>query len=166
MRSRRCSSATRVAEFFRESLKFGENNHVLEEMHHVPALVAWLPTVMMALGFAVAYQFYIRRPDIPVALAEQHSRALPLPAQQVVLRRALRLPVRAPGALARPRALEGRRRLGHRRASGLTASRRACIDVTRNVVRLQTGYLYHYAFAMLIGVAAFITWFMFAGAPH
>ena len=37
------------------------------------------------------------------------------------------------------------------------------LDVTRNVVRLQTGYLYHYAFAMLIGVAAFITWFMFAG---
>jgi NADH-quinone oxidoreductase subunit L len=29
-------------------------------------------------------------------------------------------------------------------------------------VRLQTGYLYHYAFAMLIGVAALITWFMFA----
>ena len=39
------------------------------------------------------------------------------------------------------------------------------LDVTRNVVRLQTGYLYHYAFAMLIGVAAFVTWFMFAG-PH
>ena len=38
------------------------------------------------------------------------------------------------------------------------------LDVTRNVIRLQTGYLYHYAFAMLIGVAAFITWFMFAGA--
>ena len=37
------------------------------------------------------------------------------------------------------------------------------LDVTRNVVRLQTGYLYHYAFAMLIGVAALITWFMFAG---
>ena len=27
------------------------------------------------------------------------------------------------------------------------------LDVTRNVVRLQTGYLYHYAFAMLIGAA-------------
>ena len=36
------------------------------------------------------------------------------------------------------------------------------LDVTRNVVRLQTGYLYHYAFAMLIGAAALITWFMFA----
>ena len=33
------------------------------------------------------------------------------------------------------------------------------------MVRLQTGYIYHYAFAMLIGVAAFITWFMFAGRP-
>ncbi len=38
------------------------------------------------------------------------------------------------------------------------------LDVTRNVVRLQTGYLYHYAFAMLIGAAALITWFMFSGA--
>ena len=36
------------------------------------------------------------------------------------------------------------------------------LDVTRNVVRLQTGYLYHYAFAMLIGAAALITWFMFS----
>ncbi|MDP1909258.1 MAG: NADH-quinone oxidoreductase subunit L, partial [Hyphomicrobium sp.] len=40
------------------------------------------------------------------------------------------------------------------------------LDVTRNVVRLQTGYLYHYAFAMLIGAAAFITWFMFSAGVH
>ena len=37
-------------------------------------------------------------------------------------------------------------------------------DVTRGVVRLQTGYLYHYAFAMMIGIAALISWFMFGGA--
>ena len=37
------------------------------------------------------------------------------------------------------------------------------LDVTQRVVRLQTGYLYHYAFAMLIGVAALVTWLMFAG---
>ena len=35
------------------------------------------------------------------------------------------------------------------------------LDVTRNVVKIQTGYLYHYAFAMLIGAAGLITWFMF-----
>jgi NADH-quinone oxidoreductase subunit L len=35
------------------------------------------------------------------------------------------------------------------------------VDVTQGAVRLQTGYLYHYAFAMMIGVAVLITWFMF-----
>ena len=33
------------------------------------------------------------------------------------------------------------------------------------MVRLQTGYLYHYAFAMLIGVAALFTWYQFGGGP-
>ncbi|HEY8696390.1 MAG TPA: hypothetical protein VIM02_02140, partial [Rhizomicrobium sp.] len=37
------------------------------------------------------------------------------------------------------------------------------LDTTRGAVRLQTGYVYHYAFAMLIGVVALATWFMFAG---
>jgi NADH-quinone oxidoreductase subunit L len=40
------------------------------------------------------------------------------------------------------------------------------LDVTRSAMRLQSGYLYHYAFAMLIGAAAFITWFMFSGGAH
>jgi NADH-quinone oxidoreductase subunit L len=30
-------------------------------------------------------------------------------------------------------------------------------------VRLQTGYVYHYAFAMLLGVAALTTWYLFGG---
>ena len=33
-------------------------------------------------------------------------------------------------------------------------------DLTQRVVRLQSGYLYHYAFAMLIGIAALVTWMM------
>jgi NADH-quinone oxidoreductase subunit L len=40
------------------------------------------------------------------------------------------------------------------------------IDVTRRVVTLQTGYLYHYAFVMLIGVAALITWFLVQGVAR
>ena len=37
-------------------------------------------------------------------------------------------------------------------------------DVTDRVVKLQSGYLYHYAFAMLIGVAALVTWMMLGGS--
>jgi len=36
-------------------------------------------------------------------------------------------------------------------------------DVTNRVVKLQSGYLYHYAFAMLIGIAALLTWAIAAG---
>ena len=34
------------------------------------------------------------------------------------------------------------------------------VDVTGQVVRVQTGYLYHYAFVMLIGIAGLVTWMM------
>ena len=40
------------------------------------------------------------------------------------------------------------------------------LDVTRNVVRLQTGYLYHYAFAMLIGAAALSPGSCSRGSAH
>ena len=108
---------------------------------------------MMIAGFVVAWRFYIQRPDIPVELARQHD----------ILYRASCCTsgtpdeiydalIRAPDAVARPRAVEIRRRLADRRLRPGRRSARV-IDVTRNVVRLQTGYLYHYAFAMLIGVA-------------
>src|SRR6202043_217859 len=49
-----------VEEFFRESLKM--NPHIIEDMENIPESVAFLPTVMMALGFVVSWLFYIRRP--------------------------------------------------------------------------------------------------------
>ncbi len=45
-----------VEHFFRESLKQG---HIIEEMHNVPLLVAWLPTAMMALGWGIAAYMYL-----------------------------------------------------------------------------------------------------------
>ena len=35
------------------------------------------------------------------------------------------------------------------------------LATTRQAVRLQSGYVYHYAFAMLIGVMAFVSWYFF-----
>ena len=37
------------------------------------------------------------------------------------------------------------------------------LDVTRGAVRIQSGYLYHYAFAMLIGVALLVTYYLVTG---
>jgi NADH-quinone oxidoreductase subunit L len=153
-----------VGEFFRESLKFEADNKILENMEHLPLLISLTPTIMMIGGFLVAYQFYIRRPDIPAALARDQRMLYEFLLNKwyfdeiydfLFVRPAMRLG-----------------RLFWKGGDGFIidgfgpdgVSARV-LDVTRNVVRLQTGYLYHYAFAMLIGVAAFATWFMFAG-PH
>ena len=151
-----------VAEFFRDSLKFGPNNHILEDMHHIPYLASIAPTVMMAIGFVIAWEFYIRRPELPVELARQQA-----PLYRFLLNKWYFDEI-YDFLLVRPTLWLGRvlwkygdgwviDGLG---PDGISAR---VLDVTRGVVRLQTGYLYHYAFAMLIGVAALITWFMFAG---
>ena len=62
-----------VEGFFRESLTFAKTNTVLEDMHHIPMTIGLLPTLMMVIGFVIAWHFYIRRPDIPVELARQHD---------------------------------------------------------------------------------------------
>src|SRR6187397_1888992 len=59
-----------VEHFFRESLKQG---HIIEEMHHVPLLVAWLPTAMMALGWGIAAYMYLLHPEIAPRIARQHD---------------------------------------------------------------------------------------------
>jgi NADH-quinone oxidoreductase subunit L len=152
-----------VEHFFRESLKFGPGNKILEEMHHVPLAVAYAPTVMMAVGFAVAFLFYLRRPDLPVELARQHQALY-----QFLLNKWYfdelydRIFVRPALWLGRTFWKKGDGYVIDGFGPDGVSAR--VLDVTRNVVRLQTGYLYHYAFAMLIGVAAMITWFMFAGA--
>jgi NADH-quinone oxidoreductase subunit L len=154
-----------VEEFFRESLKFGPLNHVLEDMHATPWTVAYLPTLMMAIGWGIAYLFYLRRPALPVELARQHEWLYRFLLNKWYFDELYDL------IFVRPMIWLGR--LLWRRGDGWLidgfgpdgVSARV-IDVTRNVVRLQTGYLYHYAFAMLIGVAAFITWFMFASGGH
>ena len=151
-----------VEDFFRESLKFGPDNKVLETMEHLPLYISLTPTVMMILGFLVAYQFYIRRPDIPVRLAQEQ------PLLYRFLLNKWYFDEIYDFLLVRPAIWLGR--LFWKGGDGFIidgfgpdgVSARV-LDVTKNVVRLQTGYLYHYAFAMLIGVAAFITWFMFGG---
>ena len=148
--------------FFRESLKYAPGNTVIEDMEHLPLEIALAPTAMMIIGFLVAYQFYIRRPDIPKALARDQKLLYEFLLNKwyfdeiydfLIVRPLLRL-----GRLLWKGGdgfvIDG---FG---PDGVSAR---VLDVTRNVVRLQSGYLYHYAFAMLIGVAAFITWFMFVG---
>lgn len=147
-----------VEEFFRDSLKM--HPHIIEDMHEIPETIAFLPTVMMALGFVVAWLFYIRRPYIPVELARQHQMLYQFLLNKWYFDELYDL------IFVRPAKWLGRFlwKVGDGAiidGLGPDGVSKRVLDVTRNVVKLQTGYLYHYAFAMLIGVAGLITWFMF-----
>ena len=150
--------------FFRNSLTLTTADTIFEEMERLPLYISLAPTLMMIGGFLVAWLFYIKRPDIPVALARDQR-----PLCEFLLNKWYFDEI-YDFLLVRPTIWLGR--LFWKGGDGFLidgfgpdgVSARV-LDVTRNVVRLQTGYLYHYAFAMLIGVAAAITWFMFAG-PH
>ena len=151
-------------QFWASAIFRGPENKIVEEMHHVPAWVKWSPFVAMVLGFALSYLFYIRRTDLPGKLAEQHW-----PLYQFLLNKwyfdelydfIFVNPAKWLGRFLWKRGdgwlIDG---FG---PDGVSAR---VVDVTQRVVRLQTGYLFHYAFAMLIGVAALVTWFMF-GSVH
>jgi NADH-quinone oxidoreductase subunit L len=152
-----------VEVFFRDSIKQAAS--VLDAMHHVPYGIAMLPTLMMAAGFLVAWHFYIRKPELPFELARQHE-----PLYKFLLNKWY-FDELYEVIFVRPTLWLGRVLWKYGDGwlidgfgpDGVSAR---VLDVTRNVVRLQTGYLYHYAFAMLIGAAAFITWFMFLAGTH
>ncbi len=148
--------------FWRGALYLSEENHILHDMHEVPALIVWTPTVAMLLGLGLAWYFYVVSPATPGALARQFD---------VLYRFLLNkwyfdeiydfLFVRPTKWVGRFLWKKGDGWLiDGFGPDGISAR---VLDVTRKVVRLQTGYLYHYAFAMLIGVTALITWYMFAG---
>jgi NADH-quinone oxidoreductase subunit L len=147
-----------VDEFFRESLKM--NPHIIEDMEGIPEWIKLLPTVMMVIGAYIAYVFYVQRPDLPVELARQQPLLYQFLLNKWYFDELYDL------IFVRPTKWIGRFlwKVGDGYIidgfgpDGVSAR---VLDVTRNVVKIQTGYLYHYAFAMLIGVAGLITWFMF-----
>ncbi len=134
-------------------------------MHRVPFAINLLPTVMMAGGFLVAWLFYIRRPQLPGELAAQHRLLYRFLLNKWYFDEIYDF------LFVRPTLWLGRLLwkggdgyvIDGFGPDGISAR---VIDVTNRIVRMQTGYLYHYAFAMLIGVAGFITWFMTTGGSH
>ena len=148
--------------FWGKAIFEGEKNHILHAMHEIPSWVGWAPFGAMLSGFVLAYIYYIQVPSLPAATARAFK-----PLYLFFLNKWYfdelydRLFVRPAFWIGRllwkggdGRIIDG---LG---PDGIAARVQ---DVTGRVVKLQTGYLYHYAFAMLIGVALIITWVMFQG---
>jgi len=135
-------------------------HNVIEEAHHVPDWVPWLPTVMAVIGIVGAWVMYMAKPAWPGKLA-----AAIRPVYQFVYSKWYfdelydLIFVRLSFYLGRGfwKAGDGDVIDGVG-PDGIAAMTR---NIAARAVRLQSGYVYHYAFAMLIGLVVFATWFLF-----
>jgi NADH-quinone oxidoreductase subunit L len=151
------------AEFWKSALFTLPENEILEEYHHVPWLVKLSPFIAMLVGLVTAWYFYIRSPETPKSLAKDHDGLYRFLLNKWYFDEAYDfLFVRSSKALGRFLWKKGD--VGVIDTFGPDGIAARVQDITGRVVKLQTGYLYHYAFVMLIGVAALVTWMMLGSA--
>jgi len=144
--------------FWGDSILVLPTHASLEAAHHVPLWVGLLPFVLAVLGIAAAWVAYIWQPDLP-AIAARRFRAIYL-----FLLNKWYFDELYDALLVRPAMALGRGLWKQGDGSvidglgpdGLAAT---TVRLAVRASRLQTGYVYHYAFVMLIGVVAFVSWY-------
>ncbi len=151
--------------FWKTSLAVLTNHNALNGAPFVPAWVELAPFIASIAGLGVAYYYYIMHPELPRQIAARRSLIYLFLYNKwyfdelydfLFVRPALRLG-RILWKEGDGKIIDG---LG---PDGIAAR---VMDATAGAIKLQSGYVYHYAFAMLVGVAALVTWFLFAGGPH
>ncbi|MCO6186094.1 NADH-quinone oxidoreductase subunit L [Rhizobium sp. L1K21] len=151
------------SEFWKSALFTLPDNEIIHHVHEVPAWVKLSPFVAMLLGLVIAWYMYIVSPQTPKRLASQYHLLYNFLLNKWYFDEIYDfLFVRSAKWLGRFLWKQGDGRVIDGYGPNGVAAR--VMDITGRVVRLQTGYLYHYAFAMLIGIAALVTWMMLGSA--
>ncbi len=141
-----------------------EDNHVLDDAHHAPAWVKVSPFIAMLIGLVTALWFYVWDPSMPKRVAETNR-----PLYLFLLNKwyfdeifdfLLVRPAKALGQLL------WKRGDGDVIDGSINGVAMGLIPrLTRAAGRAQSGYIFTYAFAMVIGIAVLVTWMtMFGGA--
>ncbi|NGM47521.1 NADH-quinone oxidoreductase subunit L [Rhodobacter sp. SGA-6-6] len=138
------------------------DNHVIHEAHEAPKWVKVSPFVAMLIGFALAWLFYIRRPDLPRRLAAQQR-----PLYLFLLNKWYFdelydwIFVRPAKAIGRFLWKKGDGSVIDGTINGVAMG--IVPFFTRLAGRAQSGYLFHYAFAMVLGIVILVTWMVLSG---
>jgi NADH-quinone oxidoreductase subunit L len=131
-------------------------------MHDIPDWVGFAPSAMMALGFLLSLYVYVLKPGTAQRLAGAFPKLYQFLLNKWYFDELYDfLFVKPAFAIGRLFWKGGDGRIIDGLGPDGIAARVA--DGAKLAVRLQTGYVYHYAFAMLIGVAAVVTWFVAGG---
>ncbi len=147
------------------AIYLGPENNVIHEAHEGPEWVKLSPFIAMVLGFLLAFQFYIRRPDLPGKLAAQQQ-----PLYQFLLNKWYFDELYSFAIVNPAKWLGGflwRRGDGNIIDGSINGVALGIIPFfTRLAGRAQSGYMFHYAFAMVLGIVVLVTWMTFTGGTN
>jgi len=153
-------------DFFGSAIYVADRHPVMHELnlefHGASAMglhaVMTLPFWLAVAGVGLSAYFYLKRPDIPAAIAQRFKFL-----HQMLLNKywfdELYSWVFAKGARLLGGALWRRGDQNVIDGFFVNGSAHLVERLSRLVKAFQSGYIYHYAFAMLIGVFALVTWF-------
>lgn len=146
--------------FWGSSLMVLEHNNPLEAAHHVPLWVKLTPLVVAASGIALAYVCYLWKPQLPVVLSQRLAFIYRVLANKYYIDELYNYvfvqPCKGIGVFLWKAIDKGViDRFG---PDGMSQS---SWQVGGVLSKIQSGYIYHYAFVMLLGVAAFIAWYVY-----
>ena len=147
--------------YWKGSIAFRE--HLMESMESIPLAVKLSATIAMLVGFATAWLMYIRSPGFPAALVEQFRVVYTFLLNKWYFDELYDLLfVRPAFAIGRLFWHRGDEKTIDR--FGPNGSAWVVALGSRVAGRIQTGYVYTYAFVMLLGLTGVVTWAIYVSA--
>ena len=144
------------------AIYMASTNTVLDDAHHVHWLVKIAPFIAMALGFVTAWLFYMTKLDLPRRVAESNPVLYRFLLNKWYFDEIYDVIFVGPAQwLGRTlwKFVDGRIIDG-----GINGLAMGIIPFfTKWAVRMQSGYIFTYAFGMVIGIAVLVTWMTIAG---
>ena len=149
-------------EFWGESILVLSAHHAVENAHHSPFWVKAIPSVAGIIGIAIAYLMYMRAKDLPHKLAVWNAELYQLllnkwyfdELYEAIFVRPMKRFGTMLWKVGDGRIIDG---------FGPDGVSTRVIDFARRATRLQSGYVYHYAFVMLLGLVAIVSWIVTTG---
>ena len=146
-------------EFWGNSILISEKHKAFKLAHYVPLWVKYLPIFLAILGILCAYLFYILNPNLPKILSKKFYPIYNLFFNKwyfdelydyLFVKSFIKF-----GNFFWKKGDEGTiDRFGPNGISNLVK------NISSKSIIIQSGYIYHYAFAMLIGLVVLITWLL------
>ena len=122
----------------------------------------WMPAIVAAFGIAFSYIFYVVRPEMPAIVSTAFGSLYRLVYHKFYIDELYNAsfvrPVRDLADILWKKGDDAL--IDEYGPDGLAA---LSIRIAKRISALESGYVYHYAFAMVAGLAAFVSWFLVGG---